>query len=165
MFELSNKTVDKIKAEYNIKIEEITVHELLEKKLIAINIKGILKRIPIKKLNRNDLTHKSQEELEKYTQKFHDYEDKMHDYINGIKHSENNIAKKVKVADRITDFSPTDSSIWLEKYIRDTDYYFLDLASGTDLEQDFLKAINISTLTQSVKENNEQGDKGEILRI
>ena len=89
----------------------------------------------------------------------------MPDYINGIKESENDIAKIVKVADRIsnlTDFSPTDNSNWLEKYIRETEDYFLDLASGTDLEQDFIKAINIATHTQSVKEKHEHGDKGEL---
>lgn len=157
---------NKIKAENGMEISEVTFHEFYEKRQKAINIGGTLKRISLDGLNIRDLTDESQEELLNYTQKLSSYKDKMPDYINGIRKSE--IARIVKVADRIsnlTDFSPTDNSIWLEKYIRETEEYFLDLASGTDLEQDFIKAINIATLTQNVKEKNEQGDKGELCII
>lgn len=160
------KLKNKIIVEKGIEISEITFHEFFEKRQKAINIGGTLKRISLDSLNISDLTDESQIELINYTRELRGYKAKMPDYINGIKESENDIARIVKVADRIsnlTDFSPTDSSIWLEKYIRETEDYFLDLASGTDLEQDFIKAINIATLTQSVKEKNEHGDKGELI--
>ena len=173
----------------NIEIEDVTVHELLEKKNISRNIGNELKRkslgyLNIKSLN-EILTYKNQEELNQYLEELEailtdeslkklkqyledltDYKAKMPDYIKGIGESENNIARIVKVADRIsnlTDFSPTDNSNWLEKYIRETEDYFLDLASGTDLEQDFIEAIKVATLTQNVKKENEHGDKGELI--
>lgn len=148
----------------NIEISEITVHELLEKKQIAINVGGKLERISIKDLNISDLTDESQKELINYTRKLHGYKVKMPDYINGIKQSE--IARIVKVADRIsnlTDFSPTDDSNWLDKYIRETEDDFLDLASGTDLEKDFMNAIRTATLTKDVKEHHENGEKEELI--
>ena len=159
------KLKNKIIVKKGIEISEITFHEFFEKRQKAINIEGTLKRISLDSLNISDLTDKSQKELTNYTRELRGYKAKMPDYINGIKESENDIAKIVKVADRIsnlTDFSPTDNSNWLEKYIRETEDYFLDLASGTDLEQDFIKAINIATHTQSVKEKHEHGDKGEL---
>lgn len=172
----------------NIEIEDVTVHELLEKKNISRNIGGELKRKSFDFLNEkslNDileyenqkelnnyleelksiLTDDSLKELEQYIVDLKNYKDKMPDYINGIKESENDIARIVKVADRIsnlTDFSPTDSSIWLEKYIRETVESFLDLAIGTDLDPDFRDAIKVAIHTQKVKEKNEHGDKGEL---
>lgn len=158
------KLKEKIKVENDIEISEVTFHEFFEKRQKAINIKGKLKRILLDSLNISDLTEESQEELINYTRKLSGYKVKMPSYINEIKKSK--IARIVKVADRIsnlTDFSPTDNSNWLEKYIRETEDYFLDLASGTDLEQDFIEAIKVATLTQNVKKENEHGDKGELI--
>ena len=159
------KLKNNIMVEKGIEISEITFHEFFEKRQKSINIRGALKRVSLESLDISDLTDESQAELINYTRKLRGYKAKMPNYINGIKDSENDIARIVKVADRIsnlTDFSPTDNSNWLEKYIRETEDYFLDLASGTNLEQDFIKAINIATLTQSVKEKLEHGDKGEL---
>ena len=166
----------------NIEIEDVTVHELLEKKNVSRIIGDELKRksldfLNIKSLN-EILTYKNQEELnqyleglepvltdeslkklKQYLEDLKDYKAKMPDYINGIRKSE--IARIVKVADRIsnlTDFSPTDNSNWLEKYIRETEEYFLDLASGTDLEQDFMDAIRIATQTKEVKKFHEDAN-------
>lgn len=158
------KLKEKIKVENDIEISEVTFHEFFEKRQKAINIKGKLKRILLDSLNISDLTEESQKELINYTRKLSGYKVKMPSYINEIKKSK--IARIVKVADRIsnlTDFSPTDNSNWLEKYIRETEDYFLDLASGTDLEQDFIEAIKVATLTQNVKKENEHGDKGELI--
>ena len=172
----------------NIEIEDVTVHELLEKKNISRNIGGELKRKSFDFLNEkslNDileyenqkelnkyleelksiLTDDSLKELEQYIVDLKNYKDKMPNYINEINKSENDIARIVKVADRIsnlTDFSQTDDSNWLEKYTRETVESFLDLAIGTDLDQDFSNAINVAIHTQKVKEKNEHGDKGEL---
>lgn len=172
----------------NIEIEDVTVHELLEKKNISRNIGGELKRKSFDFLNEkslNDilkyenqkelnkyleelksiLTDDSLKELEQYIVDLKNYKDKMPNYINEINNSENDIARIVKVADRIsnlTDFSQTDDSNWLEKYTRETVESFLDLAIGTDLDQDFRDAINVAIHTQKVKEKNEHGDKGEL---
>lgn len=146
----------------NIEIEEVTVHELLEKKQITRNFNGTLVRQSLKDLNINDLTKESQKELESYTRKLAGYNAKMPEYIKGIKESENDIARIVKVADRIsnlTDFSPTDDSNWLEKYTRETVDSFLDLASGTNLEKDFMDAIRIAREKKCEKEKQENIDK------
>ena len=161
MLKLKNKII----VEKCIEISEITFHEFFEKRQKAINIGGTLKRIALDNINISDLTDESQVELINYTRELRGYKAKMPDYINGIKESENDIARIVKVADRIsnlTDFSPTDSSIWLEKYIRETVESFLDLAIGTDLDKDFRDAIKVAIHTQKVKEKNEHGDKGEL---
>lgn len=176
----------------NIEIEDVTVHELLEKKNISRNIGGELKRKSFDFLNEkslNDilkyenqkelkkelnkyleelksiLTDDSLKELEQYIVDLKNYKDKMPNYINEINKSENDIARIVKVADRIsnlTDFSQTDDSNWLEKYTRETVESFLDLAIGTDLDPDFRNAIKVAIHTQKVKEKNEHGDKGEL---
>ena len=146
----------------NVEIEEVTVHELLEKKQITRNFDGILVRQSLKDLNKSDLTEESQKELEIYIRELLDYNAKMPEYIKGIKESENDIARIVKVADRIsnlTDFSPTDDSNWLEKYTRETVDFFLDLASGTDLEQDFMDAIRIAREKKLEKEEQENIDR------
>ena len=146
----------------NVEIEEVTVHELLEKKQITRNFDGILVRQSLKDLNISDLTEESQEKLVIYTRELRGYNAKMPEYIKGIKESENDIARIVKVADRIsnlTDFSPTDDSNWLEKYTRETVDFFLDLASGTDLEQDFMDAIRIAREKKLEKEEQENIDR------
>lgn len=148
----------------NIRIDKISYHEFVEKKQITRNFDGTLVRKSVKDLNISDLTEESQKELENYERELDVYEVKMLSYINEIKKSK--IARIVKVADRIsnlTDFSPTDNSNWLEKYIRETNEHFLNLAIGTDFGQDFIDAIKVATLTQNVKKENEHGDKGELI--
>ena len=148
----------------NIRIDKISYHEFAEKKQITRNFDGTLVRKSVKDLNISDLTEESQKELENYERELDVYEVKMLSYINEIKKSK--IARIVKVADRIsnlTDFSPTDNSNWLEKYIRETNEHFLNLAIGTDFGQDFIDAIKVATLTQNVKKENEHGDKGELI--
>ena len=157
------KLKNKIVVEKGIEINEITFHEFFEKRQKAINIGGTLKRVSLEDLDISDLKDESEAELLNYIRKLRGYKAKMPNYINGIKESE--IARIVKVADRIsnlTDFSPTDDSIWLDKYIIETEEYFLDLANGTDLEQDFINAIRTATLTKNVKEYHENGDKREL---
>ncbi len=157
------KLKNKIVVEKGIEINEITFHEFFEKRQKAINIGGTLKRVSLEDLDISDLKDESKAELLNYIRKLRGYKAKMPNYINGIKESE--IARIVKVADRIsnlTDFSPTDDSIWLDKYIIETEEYFLDLANGTDLEQDFINAIRTATLTKNVKEYHENGDKREL---
>ena len=151
----------------NVEIEEVTVHELLEKKQITRNFDVILVRQSLKDLNISDLTEESQEKLVIYTRELRGYNAKMPEYIKGIKESENDIARIVKVADRIsnlTDFSPTDDSNWLEKYTRETVDFFLDLASGTDLEQDFMDAIRIAREKKREKEEQEKKERENIDR-
>ena len=151
----------------NIEIEEVTVHELIEKKQITRNFDGILVRQSLKDLNISDLTEESQKELEIYIRELFGYNAKMPEYIKGIKESENDIARIVKVADRIsnlTDFSPTDDSNWLEKYTRETVDFFLDLASGTDLEHDFMDAIRIAREKKLEKEEQEKKERENIDR-
>jgi len=160
------KLKNKIVVEKGIEINEITFHEFFEKRQKAINIGGTLKRVSLEDLDISDLKDESKAELLNYIRKLRGYKAKMPNYINGIKESE--IARIVKVADRIsnlTDFSPTDDSIWLDKYIIETEEYFLDLANGTDLEQDFINAIRTATLTKNVKEYHENGDKRELRKF
>ena len=192
----------------NVEIEEVTVHELLEKMNISMNIGGFLKRIPLDYLNKKSLkeilkynsqeelnqyledfneilTDESQKELKQYIEDLKDYYEKMPEYIKGIKESENDIAKIVKIADRISnlaDFSPTDNSNWLEKYISETVDFFLDLASEIKLKsskkleeeksekekleenrlkrlkRDFMNAIRTATLTKEVKKFHEDAN-------
>ena len=144
-----------------IRIVDVTVHNLLDRGYIPVNIEGNLFRVPVTK---EDITEESILELNNYENELEQYNNKMSGYINEVKKSE--IAKIVKVADRIsnlTDFSPTDDSNWLEKYIRESSTdCFLDLAKKTDLEDDFTIALNTAILTKEVLERHEHGNKNEL---
>lgn len=65
----------------------------------------------------------------------------MKDYIDGI--SKNKIAKMVKLADRIHNLSEAKetSKEFQEKYIKETEDWFIDLSKGTVFEKDLLNIL------------------------
>ncbi len=65
----------------------------------------------------------------------------MRDYINRIKHNE--IARIVKIADRIHNLSETHlaSKKFQERYIKETEEWFIDLAKDTVLEENLNKEL------------------------
>lgn len=66
----------------------------------------------------------------------------MKEYISNIK--KNEIARIVKIADRILNLQESiyADSFFQERYILETEKYFLDLAKGTILEKDLNTALN-----------------------
>ena len=66
----------------------------------------------------------------------------MSEYIKNIK--ENEMAKMVKLADRIHNLSesPNASKEFQDKYIKDTKEWFIDLAKGTEFEEDLYTVLN-----------------------
>ena len=66
----------------------------------------------------------------------------MKDYIENIKM--NDMAKMVKLADRIHNLSESSSGSFefQEKYIKETKEWFIDLAKGTVFEEDLNKELN-----------------------
>ena len=65
----------------------------------------------------------------------------MKEYINGIK--QNRIARIVKIADRIHNLSETHlaSEKFQERYIKETEEWFIDLAKDTVLEENLNKEL------------------------
>lgn len=66
----------------------------------------------------------------------------MSEYIKNIK--ENEMAKMVKLADRIHNLSesPNASKEFQDKYIKETKEWFIDLAKGTVFEEDLYTVLN-----------------------
>lgn len=66
----------------------------------------------------------------------------MAEYIGEIK--KNNMAKMVKLADRIHNLSEAHlaSKKFQEKYIKETEEWFIDLAKGTVFEQELINILN-----------------------
>lgn len=66
----------------------------------------------------------------------------MSEYIKNIK--ENEMAKMVKLADRIHNLSesPNASKEFQDKYIKETNEWFIDLAKGTVFEEDLYTVLN-----------------------
>ena len=66
----------------------------------------------------------------------------MSEYIKNIK--ENEMAKMVKLADRIHNLSesPNASKEFQDKYIKETKEWFIDLAKGTVFEEDLYMVLN-----------------------
>lgn len=66
----------------------------------------------------------------------------MSEYIKNIK--ENEMAKMVKLADRIHNLSesPNASKEFQDKYIKETKEWFIDLAKGTVFEEDLYRVLN-----------------------
>lgn len=66
---------------------------------------------------------------------------KMQEYINRI--SENHMAKMVKLADRIHNLSETHlaSKEFQEKYVKETEEWFINLAKGTVFEEDIKEQL------------------------
>ena len=67
----------------------------------------------------------------------------METYIQDIKN--NPIAKMVKLSDRLHNLLSADvaNKAFQERYVKETEQFYLDLAKGTPFEEDIIKALNV----------------------